>query len=105
MTSFTQPTGKDATQEIDTPSATYVRYTTIATTQKDAQGQALNFKPLVNVWGKSSSSTTDQLYNQRILGIFPVAGLSSKNRSALLTAMEQSELYGIDFSKTTRSGA
>lgn len=95
------------TENIGTPTYDYVRYTSITTSQKDAQGKPLDFSSVLNLWGVTQvddeSQTTGQLYNQAVLGLIPIGNLNASQRRELIGAMRDHGAYSYKITKTTRS--
>lgn len=106
-----EQTGVDSaravTENIGTPTADYVRYTSIQTSQKGADGKPLDFSKALNVWGATEptqdGSTSGQLYNQSVLGVIPVGNLPAAQRHALINTMKQQGAYSFTVTKTERS--
>lgn len=94
------------TESIGTPTSDYARYVKIQTTQKKTDGKSIDFKDILNVWGKSpedsSGKTKGQLYNQSALGIVPIGNLPASARKALLKQMEQTNVYTTDYQKVEK---
>ena len=109
-TLFTQ-TGVDSatalTENLGTPTQDFVRYTSIETSQKDAQGKPLDFSKVLNIWGVTESQadaqTTGQLYNQAVLGVIPTGNLSAADRGALIANMKKQGAYTFQVTETKRS--
>lgn len=96
------------TESIGTPTADYVRYTKVETSQKGADGAPLDFSGVLNVWGVSKSedgTTSGQLYNEAVLGLFPVGSLTASQRKALIGQMKDTNAYTFMLDKTERHGA
>lgn len=87
------------TETISTPEAEFVRYTNIQTNQKNKKGSELDFKDLLDVWGKSSAEQTGQpgeLYGESVLGIIPTASLNASDRRALMKTVRDNNVYQFD---------
>jgi hypothetical protein len=83
----------------------YVRYTAIDTDQKGTAGTPLNFKDLLNIWGKSSTEQTGQpgeLYGESVLGVVPTANLGAHNRQALMKLIREKKVYDFNEQKLER---
>ncbi len=95
------------TQNIGTVTNDYVRYSSIETSQKSADGQPLDFSDVLNIWGVTEAAedakTTGQLYNQAVLGVIPTGNLSQSERRALIDAMRDQNAYSYKITETTRS--
>lgn len=106
-----EQTGVDSaravTENIGTPTHDYVRYTSIATSQKDADGKPLDFSKVLNIWGVTESQdetkTTGQLYNQAVLGVIPTGNLSATQRRALIATMKDQSAYTFTVTETKRT--
>lgn len=109
QTRFNQ-TGADeaqaATENIGTPKADYVRYTSITTSQRNAQGKQYDFSKVINVWGGSQTEdqklTNGQLFNQSVLGVVPTGNLTSTQRNHLIALMKNKGTYTYKVSKPSR---
>lgn len=95
------------TENIGTPTHDYVRYTSIATAQKNEEGDPLNFSSVLNIWGITESAdesqTTGQLYNQAVLGVIPIGNLNASQRKELIKTMRDQGAYEFKVTKTTRT--
>lgn len=95
------------TQNMGTVYNDYVRYNSIQTSQKTANGQPLDFSEVLNVWGvtesEDKSKTTGQLYNQAVLGVIPTGSLSKSERRTLIQSMKDQKAYSYTVAETTRS--
>jgi len=85
------------TETIGTPTADYIHYTDIKTSQKSADGKDLDFSKLINVWGKSEETgqTTGELYNESVLGVVPFGNLDAHKRTALMDMIVSKKVYQI----------
>lgn len=95
---FTQSGSVVKTEEINTPTEDDVRYVSIDTTHKDASGKALNFKPLLGIWGKTTTSiknqaNLNQLFYSSIMDTVPIGNLSAENRSKLINEIRSDNVY------------
>ena len=86
------------TDTVGTPGADYVRYPSIQTGQKDADGKPLDFSQVEGVWGvaDSGSPTGGQLFGDMALGIVPVAQLNADQRSAVIGSIRSTKAYSIN---------
>lgn len=108
-TTFVQ-TGPDeaqaVTENIGTPKKDYVRYTSITTSQKNAEGKDYDFSKVLGVWGESiansETETGGQLYNQSVLGVVPVGNLTLQQRKELVNLMKKENVYEYKVTKTER---
>lgn len=97
-TSLQQNSSSVTTEELSTKDADYVRYTAITTGQKGVAGRPLDFGSVLNVWGKSSGSTT--LYSQMIVGsscVVPFGHLTDSRRQPLLNELHSRQPFKADF--------
>lgn len=95
------------TENIGTPRSDYVRYTEVETSQKNSQGQDIDFSDIKNVWGKSGdegNDTNGQLYNESVLGIVPAAKLTPDQRRDLISLMKKEKVYEYKLVGIARSG-
>lgn len=104
-TTLTQNGNVIKTESIGTLATDYTRYISFKTSSKNSKGQPLNFSSVIGVWSKSpakvSGTTPDalqHLFGQSLLGVVPIANLTSDKRSALLTQIRTSNVYVPDFS-------
>jgi hypothetical protein len=106
-----EQTGVDSataiTENIGTPTEDYVRYNSIVTSQKSANGDPLDFSDVVGQWAAAGSSadgeTTGQQYNQAVLGIIPTGNLSSAERRAIIKTMKEQGTYQYSVVETKRT--
>ena len=106
-----QQTGVDSataiTENIGTPTEDYVRYNSIVTSQKSANGGQLDFSDVVGKWAAAGSGaggeTTGQQYNQAVLGIIPTGNLSSAERRAIIKTMKDQGTYRYSVIETKRT--
>lgn len=89
------------TESIGTTTADFVRYNNIKTGQKTADGKSFNFSSVLGIWGKSDASNPNsnggaQLYNQTVLGVFPVGNVNPNQRRQLLAQINKDQVYTID---------
>lgn len=98
----------DATTEnLGTPYADYVRYTSINTSQKNSSGKAFDFSKILNVWGGSTpnmSQTDGQQFGQSVLAAIPTADLTAAQRRELIKLMQDKKVYEFKVSKTAHEG-
>lgn len=89
------------TDSIGTPTAGYVRYTHVATTQKRSNGQPYDFSKIINTWGESKpsdNSSLSQLFSQTLLDIStaplpPIANLSPGAQQNILAYMRDQKIF------------
>lgn len=98
------------TDSIGTPTAGYVRYISIQTKRKTKNGQPYNFKPVLNVWGKSDKTKTslDVLFAQSILNddqnapLPPIGNLTDNQRNSLLGFINANHIFAANYGKVQR---
>lgn len=94
------------TETISLPSAEYVRYKQIETSQKNDKGQKLDFSSLIDIWGKSTfegTQGTGEVYSESILGVVPTGNLSATDRAALMELINKENVYQFDSDKVERT--
>jgi hypothetical protein len=81
-----------------------VRYTDIATSQKGANGQNLDFGNVKNIWGKSDNGegNVGDLYGDIVLGVIPFGDLPRDQRRELLQLIHDRDVYTVDYNKVSR---
>ncbi len=103
VTKILQRQGSDAnlvvTENVATATTDYVRYVTILTTQKNAAGQTIDFKPVINTWAKGDIAISDpsSTLNQELFGIVPLANVSAEQRAVILDHMRSNKVYKADY--------
>jgi hypothetical protein len=100
-------TTKVVTESIGTPTADYVRYADIQTTQKSQSGKDLDFSSIKNIWGQSDTqdgATNGQLYNESILGVIPFGNLTSAQQKALIDQMKAANVYKVELAHVQHNG-
>lgn len=105
-----EQTGVDSatavTENIGTPTQDFVRYNSIVTSQKGADGKPLDFSKVLGVWGVTESpedgQTVGQQYNQAVLGIIPTGNLTATQRRELVKQMKELHVYEYKVLETTR---
>ncbi len=94
------------TESVGQLDADYVRYNSIQTKQKNAEGKAFDFSKVIGLWGKVTTDKTTgsapQLYNQSVLGVVPTAHLNPEQRKALIEQIKKDEVYKVDYDKAKR---
>jgi len=95
------------TQNILTPTAQYVRYINISTSEKKADGTDYNFDSVKGVWAKQAEAATpeeaDRLklsYVQPQVTVAPFGNLSPNDRRQIVKELKESGAYEIDFNNT-----
>jgi hypothetical protein len=103
--------GGDAvtTTTISTDSKNYVRYSSIKTDRKDANGKPLDFSKAVNVWAVNDTEATgsNQAVAQMMLGLMPLGNVTAQNRAALLKQIDETEAITANYKtvkKETKNG-
>lgn len=88
------------TESIGTPTADFIRYNEIKTSQRNPDGNPFDFSSVVGLWGRSDDSDPEsngaQLFNQTLLGVVPFANLRQPLRGALLEQIKNDNVYKID---------
>ena len=95
------------TENIGTPYSDYVRYTSIATSQKNADGKLYDFSKIVGVWGGSAgvkTATNGQQFGQSVLASIPNGNLTASQRRDLIKFMKDKKVYTFHYTKPTRTG-
>lgn len=93
------------TEAISTPDEEFVRYLDISTTQKNDDGEALDFEELLGVWGKSNSAMTGQpgqTYGEAVLGVVPTGNFNAAGRKALMDIVRSDNVYEFDVNTLQR---
>ncbi|MEO8785341.1 MAG: hypothetical protein ABI221_03525 [Candidatus Saccharimonadales bacterium] len=86
------------TESIATPTTNYSRYTNITTRQSKAAA-VLNFKPILNIWGKEAvNASGNGSFAQAIFDIIPIADLQPAQRQAVVASMKTGNVYTVDYS-------
>lgn len=101
LTTIEQPKTTVTTESIATPTVGYVRYTHIASSQKNKQGKLLDFSHLTNVWAKATAkdnSSLTNLFNQTLLDVSsvptpPIGNLTADQRSKLVDYMRKNTVF------------
>ncbi|NBU33181.1 hypothetical protein EB118_08665 [bacterium] len=98
------------TQNILTPTAQYVRYENIFTSEKKASGGDYDFSSIKGVWAKQAEATSpeeaDQLklsYVQPQVTLAPFGNLRAVDRRQIVKELKDSNVYEIDYTKTLRT--
>jgi hypothetical protein len=96
-------------ETISTPYTEYVRYKSIDTPLKTADGKPVNFSKAIGIWGKNLSPTTDEeaqtngeLFGDSTLGVVPFANFPVHTRKALLRYLKENTVYSPDYSHVDR---
>lgn len=92
------------TESIGTPTSDFVRYRSIETNQKSADGGDLDFSNVIGVWGRSESSgdTAGELYNETTLSVIPFGNLSAENRRTLMEMINSMDVYKVEYANVRR---
>lgn len=92
------------TQNILTPTAQYVRYVDITTSEKRADGTPYDFTPIKGVWAKQAEATSDEeadrlklSYIQPHVTLAPFGNLRPADRSQILKELKEGGVYEIDY--------
>lgn len=96
------------TDSISTPQQDFTRYVKIDTKQKSPNGKPLDFKKAVNVWAKNdNNSGTNQVLNQAVFGLLPMAYVPAQDRGQLLDLIKEHNVFSVDYNsvkKETKDG-
>lgn len=97
------------TRSIMTPSAQYISYSNIFTTEKKASGEPFNFDSVNGIWAVQAQGTTpqelDQLkleYVQQQVSIVPFGNLNAATRRTIINELKQSDVYEIDYTNIVK---
>lgn len=96
---------KVVTESIGTPTADFVRYLEIKTSQKNQNGKQLEFGKVLNVWGKTESEPGGQLgnlYGDISLGLFLFADLPANQRNQMMDMITSNNVYQTDYNTAQR---
>lgn len=92
------------TQNILTPTAQYVRYLDVSTSENKEDGNPYDFSKVKNVWAQQANATTpeeaDRLklsYIQPHITLAPFGNLSANDRNAIVKQMKDTAVYEIDY--------
>ena len=83
-------------ETIGTTTKDYIRYISIRTAQKGANGKPLNYDPVLNIWGESAQA---QSYQKTVLGLIPFANLKPADVDAMFRKLQDKKVYTVDYSK------
>ncbi|MCA1806705.1 MAG: hypothetical protein LC687_02410, partial [Actinobacteria bacterium] len=94
-------TAQVVTEEIGTPERDYVRYTTVETSERSADGSEFDFSDVVGIWGVSQpqpgQGVQGEAYSEATLGVLPFANLSPSDQKRLYEFTQETQLYKIDY--------
>ena len=102
------------TENIATPTKDYIRYTSVKSDQKKADGKPLDFKSVLNRWAQNdavNSSNTGQtqppLLTEVMLGVaggnlIPQANLPAKDRDDLIKLLHNTVIFDTNFSNVKK---
>lgn len=89
------------TEEIGTPQRDYVRYASIETQERDADGEVLDFSDAVGVWGVSDvqegAVEGGESFSEAVLGVIPFGKVSSTDRRELVDLALSTNAYNVDY--------
>lgn len=99
-----------ATESIGTPTAGYIRYLQISTSQKNAANKAYDFSSVLNKWGKADGKTDvtlNDLFSQTLLDISsapvpPIGNLPGAERENILSYNRGEKVFTPDYTKVKR---
>lgn len=100
------------TEEIGTPELDYVRYVAIETSQRDEDGEQIDFEEVIGVWGVSQATpgqpqAAGESFSEAVLGVIPFANLSGSERRELVEFAIETNVYELDklgITKETENG-
>ncbi|MEO6513136.1 MAG: hypothetical protein ABIR37_00460 [Candidatus Saccharimonadales bacterium] len=101
LVSISQPGLNVTTESIGTPTTGYVRYVNATSGKKDANGKAVDFSSILNIWGKAApkeQSSLTQLFSQSILDIGtvpapPIGNVTPEQQENITTFMSQQGVF------------
>lgn len=104
-----QRTSTVTTESIGTPTAGYIRYTTIATRQK-LGSEAYSFNAVLNRWGKADGKTDaslNQLFSQTVIDVSnaplpPIGHLPDAEQRTLLAYMRSQAIFSPTYATVKR---
>jgi len=93
-------------ESIGTISNDYSRYISIQSSEKDANGQPLDFSKITGVWGKSAdssdSSQTVYFRQSALNSVVPFGWLNSGARTSLIDLMQTKHVYNVSYDKVQK---
>lgn len=101
------------TELVGTPGDTYSRFLSVDTTQKGANGKALDFSKVEGVWVKNETGAdgaAQPLFAQAVIGFgvpmgsvpVPIGAVSTTQRAELMKYIKESGVYGVSFKDATK---
>lgn len=99
-----ETTAEVITEEIGIPDRDYVRYQSIQTSQRDSDGEAIDFEDVIGIWGVSDSAPGQpgESFGEAVFGIIPFANLSTSERRELVSLALESNVYDVDYLGVTK---
>jgi len=109
LTELKQGSDVIKTESIGTASKDYIRYAGIVSSQKNADGKALDFKPVLNRWAQNdavnNSSNADQqasFLTEVTFGVMggnlvPIANLPEEDRNDLINLIQNTAVFKTNF--------
>jgi hypothetical protein len=99
------------TESIGTPTAGYVRYTNIVTTQKQANGTPFDFSNVEKLWAKaqpSDNSTLSSLFSQSLIDVGtapipPIANLPQSEQAQLMSYIKTQQIFTTNYQTMHRT--
>lgn len=96
-------------EAVATPTADFMRYTSIQTSQKAADGTDIDFSKVVGVWTKSDEGMQEQ-FSGSIFGTtlplggmaVPIGSLNPEDRAALMNSIKRENIYQVAFDKVKK---
>lgn len=92
------------TESIGTATGDFVRYRSINTDQKGANGNDLDFSRVLGIWGKTegSESTSGELYNEMALSVIPLGNVPQSSRRKLMQIVSDLDVYKVEYANVKR---
>ena len=96
---------KIAIEEIDSSTATYVRYTDIVTNKRTDTGQTPDLSNLIGVWSKTDTAGQSALFGRTALGncVVPLVHLSQPQTNQRIAQLRKNTIFQTDTSMSKRS--
>ena len=92
------------TQDINTPQADYIRYTSVATAAKNTSGKALDTSKILNVWAKQprTPASSPSILGQVALGgcIVPLVNVPQPQSDQLTAELKKGKVFQTNFAKS-----
>ncbi|MEO5628028.1 MAG: hypothetical protein ABIQ89_04020 [Candidatus Saccharimonadales bacterium] len=103
ITQTEEPKSTVVTETLGTPQANFARYTKIETSQKSKDGQAADFKPVLNVWSKTElGGSASGMFATAIFDALPFAHLNGVQTKQVMHDIKNDQVYDVDFAKVSK---